>query len=680
MINIIKQAIDIFNEGRVLEAREILDKNFSTSKESSDAWLLKGLIESSQNNYNEAIKSFKKGLSITNNHSEIYNALGIAYYNIKNNEQALLSFKKSIKFNEKNLLPYKNLGILYYTLNKYDYSIEYLKKVLDKSDTIDKDLILLISNSYMKTNDIESAINYLKKGIEIYENDIRLLTEIASLYFKNKDYKNSINFYSRTTEIAPNYAIGFNGIGMVYSEINNTRDALINFDKALKVDPNFFDSLVNIGNCLQKIEAYEEAIDFYERALKINNNNPELLSNIGILYLKNDNGNLAIKKFNEALKIDPNNIRIIHNKATAYQQLGNMLKAKKLYREAINLELNYGDSLLALSYTEKLKINDPAITKAERNLKNLKILENKSSILFALSKVFSDNKNYKKASKYLIQANKDYRKTISFSNQTTDKIIKIMSEFNEINPNLTKNTSDPCPIFIVGLPRSGSTLLEQILSNHKDIFGAGELTFMPKAIELSGLMENIINKKPNQKTSQDQWDQIYSFYNEKIKKINIEKKPFITDKLPGNFIYTHIILNTIHNAKIIHISRNKNDNCLSLFQTKFIGLHQYAYNIEEIKFYYRKYNDMMKLWNKKYPEKIFNISYEDIINNSDESISELLKWLSLSYSKEMKEIENNQRIVKTASNVNVRKPIFDNSINKWKNYEDFIPDLFTEIY
>ena len=675
----IKKAIDFFNEGRVLEAREILYVNFLQSKKSYEVWLLKGLIESSQNNYNEAIKSFEKGISIENNHSEIYNALGSAYYNLKKTEQAIIAFKKSIDCDKKNLFPYKNLGIIYNSLKEYDYSIKYLRKFIDKSETIDRDVLILISNSYVKINNFDSALNYLNKGLENNQEDIILLTEIASLHFKNKNYENSINIYTKTIKLIPNYAIGFNGIGMAYNEMNNVREALINFDQALKIDPYFFDSLVNTGNCLQKIEAFEEAITFYERALKINDNNPELLSNVGTLFLKSNKGELAIEKFDEALKIVPENVKIIHNKATAYQQIGLMDEAKKLFRKAVNLEPNYGDSLLALSYTEKLKIDDPLIIKAEKNINKLKLLDNKSSISFALAKVYGDNKLYKESSKYLIQANSDYRKTIKFSNQTTQKIINIMSGFHDINPNLINNSNDPCPIFIIGLPRSGSTLLEQILSNHEDIFGGGELTFMPKAIELSGLMEHLIKNKTDQNINQDQWDKIYNYYAENIKKINKENKPFITDKLPGNFIYTHIILNTLHNAKIIHIKRDKNDNCLSLFQTKFIGLHQYAYSAEEIKFYHKKYSEMMQLWNEKYKEKIFNISYEDIINKQDESLGDLIKWLGLSYSKDMKKIENNHRIVKTASNVNVRKAIFNNSINKWKNYEDFIPDLFTEL-
>lgn len=676
----IKKAINFFNEGRVLEAREILHINFSKSKKNYETWFLKGLIESSQNNYNESIKSFKKSISIKNNHSEIYNALGSAYYNTKKNEQAIIAFKKSINCDEKNLFPYKNLGIIYHSLEEYEYSIKYFKKFIDKSETIDRDVLILISNSYLKINNFDTALNYLKKGLENNQEDIILLTEIASLYFKNKNYENSIHVYNKTIKLLPDYAIGYNGIGMAYNEMNNIREALINFEKALKIDPSFFDSLVNTGNCLQKIEAYEEAITFYQRALKINSNNPELLSNIGTLFLKSNKGELAIEKFDEALKIVPENVKIIHNKATAYQQIGLIDEAKKLFRKAVNLEPNYGDALLALSYTERLKIDDPLIIKAKKNLNKLKLLDNKSSMAFALAKVYGDNNLYKDSSKYLIQANSDYRKTINFSNQTTQKIIDIMSGFNDINPNLIKNSNDPCPIFIIGLPRSGTTLLEQILSNHKDILGAGELTFMPKAIELSGLMENLVKNKTDQKINQDQWDKIYNYYTENIKKINKDNKPFITDKLPGNFIYAHIILNTLHNAKIIHIKRDKNDNCLSLFQTKFIGLHQYAYNTEEIKFYHKKYSEIMQLWNKKYTKKIFNISYEDIIHNSDESLGDLFEWLGLSYIEDMKKIENNQRIVKTASNVNVRKAIFNNSINKWKNYEDFIPDLFTEIY
>ena len=230
------------------------------------------------------------------------------------------------------------------------------------------------------------------------------------------------------------------------------------------------------------------------------------------------------------------------------------------------------------------------------------------------------------------------------------------------------------------MPRSCTTLVEQILSSHNKVYGADELEFITDLVKkkfgdknLSLFFEEIVNfDKNNLKKIGDE-------YITKIKDISKESER-VTDKLPINFLYIGFIKLILPKSKIIHCYRNSKDNCLSIFKNQFSsGKIKFAYEMGEIVDYYNLYNDLMKYWNNLLPNFIFNIKYENLISDTKDEIKNLLSFCDLNWSNDCLNFYNNKRQIKTASDVQARRRIYTSSIDSWRNYEKYLSKYFTKL-
>ena len=270
------------------------------------------------------------------------------------------------------------------------------------------------------------------------------------------------------------------------------------------------------------------------------------------------------------------------------------------------------------------------------------------------------------------------RKKIKYSVNNDKKLFKsIKIFFNKklyTNKKIKVNKKSTIPIFIVGMPRSGTTLIEQILSNHTKVFGAGETEILDKLINKYA----ILNKK--KKLSKNFLIKCGNLYISELEKISNNSK-YIIDKLPFNFRWLGFIKLILPNAKIIHCIRNSKDTCMSIFKNYFpyrsLG---FAYSIDEIINYYESYRDLMKHWGNLFNEvNIHNIKYENLINSPEDEIKKILKFIDLDWENNCMNFHENKRAVFTASDIQVRKPIYQSSINSWTNYKKYLPEKFLNL-
>lgn len=308
--------------------------------------------------------------------------------------------------------------------------------------------------------------------------------------------------------------------------------------------------------------------------------------------------------------------------------------------------------------------------------KNTKNPINQKEIAFALGKAFEDMNIYDKAFKYYNDGNNFQRKTFNFSiRDEQDEINIIKKKFSKefINKNKNVKNKTNIPIFILGMPRSGTTLIEQIISSHPNVFGGDELNIMPK----------IVGKYLRNKKNELDFDQINTkiMANQYLDELrSLSKKKRVTDKLTVNFKWIGIIKMLFPNSKIIHCRRNPRDTGLSIFKNYFVSSDlKYAYNLNEISDYYKLYNDLMNHWKTILPEFIYEINYEDVINNTQSEVKKLLKNLNLNWNKKCLEFYKTQRTVKTASDTQIRSKIYSSSINSWKNFEPYMKDFFERL-
>ena len=359
---------------------------------------------------------------------------------------------------------------------------------------------------------------------------------------------------------------------------------------------------------------------------------------------------------------------------------------KLSFEESVKLNPKYLESHRSLSRLSKYKTNnDEHFIQLREIYKKTSNddLENKSSIAFALAKAYEDISDYDKSFTFYKEANTLYRKKVTFS------IIQEEENFKEIKDTFSKklyekylNTGNlkNSPIFIIGMPRSGTTLIEQILSNHPKVFGADEIEFIPDLVKknfrdnkLTLYFNNIINF--DQKILKEIGDEYIS----KINNIS-ENSERSTDKLTTNFLFIGLIKLILPKSKIVHCYRNSRDNCLSIFKNHFpSGKINYAYSLDEIVKYYNLYYDLMDYWRKLLPNFIFDIKYENLISNTKNEINDLLEFCNLNWSDSCLNFYENKRPIKTASHIQARSKIYKTSVDSWKKYEKNLSDHFKKL-
>jgi hypothetical protein len=307
----------------------------------------------------------------------------------------------------------------------------------------------------------------------------------------------------------------------------------------------------------------------------------------------------------------------------------------------------------------------------------------RKDIGFALGKAFEDLRDYDKSFGFILEANRLKRKSYTYSIQDDhDLFARIKKIFSPdfFAAHEGSGYQDKTPIFILGMPRSGTTLVEQILASHPLVFGAGELT----------ILENLTNAVCLGKATpefpqcmldldRDALKKMGSGYIEKIRQYSSDAL-YITDKMPHNFLRLGLIRAILPLAKVVHCVRDPMDTCFSIFKKDFEGRHDYAYDMVELGRYYNLYRDLMAHWEKVLPGFIHTIRYEEIISNQQNRTKSLLDFCGLPWDEACLAFHKTERRVSTASLAQVRQPIYKDSVALWKRYEKHLEPLKKAIY
>ena len=532
------------------------------------------------------------------------------------------------------------------------------------------------------------------------------INKIVELYQKGQleEAKNSV---SRLIKTNSNIALLHNLLGAINNNLNDFKSAKLSFKKAIKIDANYADAFSNLGTVLIELNESEDAHKNLLKAIQLNPKQIEAYISLGKLCRKFMYFDQEVEHYHKALEIDPNSIIINSNLASVYRVQGNIIEAKKILKKIINLNPNaymaynslgsisiengdkdnaisyfkkaieinpkYADGYRKLSNNTKIKKDDQLITKME-NIYNDKATDNENKMLisFALGKAFSDIKNYKLAFRYYEIGNKMRKNFLGYDlKKDKNKFQFIKTTFDiDFKSSIKKKNSDilKTPIFILGMPRSGTTLTEQIISSHSSVYGGGELYLVSQSLVELDWERNITN----QKFIED----FRSSYLKKLSKIKTSKA-LITDKMPGNFSWIGLILSSMPDVKIVHTKRNAQATMWSIFKHYFTADgNGWAYSINDIYKYYTMYEELMKFWYKKYPKKIYILDYEKLTTNQEKISRELINFIGLDWEDQCLEFHQAKRSVLTASASQVRQKMYQGSSDEWMKYQTLLPDYF----
>jgi len=475
----------------------------------------------------------------------------------------------------------------------------------------------------------------------------------------------------------------YNFLALSYKEKGETLIAEKILLNALKINPNSQSVLINLGATYRVLVEYDKSEKFLKKALSINPNNINAIVNYANLKRDTNNYDESIQLYEKAYKMNNKISTIIINLAGAYQIVGKF-DLSQSYLEIL-LKENQNNALAhkMLSTIKKYKKNDPhqaqMISILEKN--DLKELD-KATLLFAISKSYEDQKNYENSYKFFKKANdiqKKIHKNYSIK-QEVQLFEKIKNIFEQVDfTKYSQYYNNKKLIFIVGLPRSGTTLSHQILAAHSKVYGAGEVVVLDQFMKKNINIQNFISLFENHSINND--EKIKSIVNNYFSKISYIKtsKNIILDKNPLNFQWLGFIRILFPNAKIIHCSRNLKDTALSIYKNAFdINSIVWSNWQEDLVQYIHIYLNLMKFWEEKIPDYIYNLNYEKLINNPKEQIEKLLNFCELNWEEDCLNYNKKTAAIKTVSATQARKPIYKTSLNSYEKYYNYL-DMFKKI-
>ena len=521
----------------------------------------------------------------------------------------------------------------------------------------------------------KKAVNSIKELNNKYPNQPLLFNLIGACYKELGELEGAAKMFEIATSLSPNYAEAYFNLGVVYQDLDQKELAVVSYKKAIEITPNYPSAHNNLGNTLRELGELEASIENLEWAIAYKHDFAEAHNNLGSTLHRLGRIKDAINCFEKALSFDKNYPLAIFNLALALKDIGNKDYYYEMIEKTVLLKPDWSDAQLHLSRVKKYKKNDPQISEILTMLSNTELsLKDRINFNFTLAKVYEDLDDLNKQFKFLNEANR-LRKVESeyFFEKDKKLFARIKKTFKNPPKPLSKSIVKPSqkrPIFILGMPRSGTSLVHQIISNHKEVHGAGELTKLNKFVSPFIVNEN---EKNNSVISEKNLLSIRENYSDILTSLGVSES-IIVDKMPLNFRYIGFILTAFPEAKIIHMNRDSMAVCWSIYKYYFPG-NAYSYNQEDIAAYYGLYKNLMAFWKKLFPKQIFDLSYEDLTLNQKAETQKILKYCDLNWDENCLNFHKNNTAVKTTSAIQVKQKMYQGSSEAWKKHEAFLQPL-----
>ncbi len=581
-----------------------------------------------------------------------------------------------------------------------------MSEIQPSQETLKEILSYFNQDNFLKAEELANTL------IEEYSNNIFLLKILGVINAKQGKFNEALEYNKRAISLNVEDSEGYNNLGLCYKNLNLIEDSIDAFKEAIRLNSSYADAYYNLSNVYEmqgnydysfeanlqavthntkNIKAYvqlgnkmmargrnEDALTHLESGRTLAPNDAEL----GICYstclIRLGRYHEAKDCLNRLLKHNPNNSDIYTNLGHALMTEGNSSEAILALEKAISLNKNNAKSHFNLSQIKKYTTTDPHLQLMESLHESSNLNHNDRCLLsFALGKAFGDVGDLQKEFLLLKEGNDLRYSQVKYDDAKEIELCsKLKSNFSQIKKS-SLNIDDVdvrvVPIFIVGMPRSGTSLVEQILSSDDKIKGCGELSYVSE-------FGSAISEGQIKATKQSLLDFRYK-YLEKINSIS-NKSSMIIDKMPFNFKYLGVILSAFPEAKIIHVKRCPEATCWGIYKICFArdsNALNFAYDLNSIKNYFLRYADLMKFYSKHFGEKIFDLNYEVLVNKQEIITKNLIQYLNIKWDNKFLFPEKNRSLVRTASFLQVREKVYKGSSAKWEKYKPFLGNVFDDL-
>jgi tetratricopeptide (TPR) repeat protein len=672
------KAAQLQSQGSLRESEVLLKKILQTQPGFPPAIHLLGVVAHQSGHNDEAIDLIQRAIA-TNDQVPLFHANLGEMLRIKGDlAGAVRHGAKAVELEPGMSGALSNLGIAYYDGEDYEKAKQCHKRAL----ALDANLPPSLNNmgSIMREEDQpEKAIEYYHKAIAANANYLEPLNNLGLVLIEEDRHAEAIAPLTSAVRQNPSYSDAWCNLGCAYTVLEQLDKALPAYQKAIELRPDYVEAHMGLASVYMEIESLTDAEMSVKRALEIDPEKAEAQSMLGGIYNEMPHLERADACYSRALELNPELVSAYLGRGHLHMESGEFDIAEECFTKALEVEPKTLAIRFAFTQLKKVR-QDSEHFRVLREIQEPDSLRGNEAInyYYAMGKCHDDTGNHERAFEYYLKGAKLKRDTVSYDpNVNTRLIEQITSIFSKdwIEQHKGGGNDSTVPIFVLGMPRSGTTLTEQIIASHPDVYGAGELRDMK---EIAGRLVTPAGKEFPRNLSGLNPQGLKLLGDEYTKRIAERAlgSPHVTDKMPGNFQLVGLIHLILPNAKIIHIMRNPLDTCISGFTRLFRHGQSQSYDLYEQGCFYRDYHRLMQHWRAVLPQgSFYDVQYEELVQDNENQVRRLIDYCALDWDDACLESHKTKRTVKTASITQVRQPIYTTSLERWRRYEKFLEPL-----
>jgi tetratricopeptide (TPR) repeat protein len=652
-----------------------------------------GIALKDQGKTNEAVACFRRALELAPDYAEAHNNLGNLLAKQGKLDEAISCYRRALELKPDSPDRHNHLGSLLRTKGRLDEAIASYRRALELKPDF-AEACNNLGNALEAEGKPDEAITWYRQALQRKPDFAEAHNNLGNALQGQGAFDEAVVCYRQALERKPDYAEAYNNLGIALKDQGKPDEAILCYRQAVQRKPDFAEAHNNLGNALKEQGKLDEAVACFRRALELKPNFAGAYYNLGIAL--QDQGKLdeAIACYRQALQLKPDYAQAHVNLGIAFTSQGNLDEAAACYRQVVRLgrsgevQHGLGDAFFQLAAILQSRFPEDDLLLIRQWLARPDLGDDdRAALQFALAQVLDARGDYSEAASHLVEANA--ARLAALKEQERDYVPADYHSFvSDVLATLTPQffaraggfgLETELPVFVVGLPRSGTTLVEQILASHSLVFGAGELDYcrdtcqsLPKAVHrddapLTCLLD--LDRETCRLLAQRHLDRLRALDPRALR---------IVDKMPENCQYLGLIRVLFPRARLIHCRRDLRDVALSCWMTNFTSV-PWACDREQMISYFEEYSRLMDHWRNVLPAPPLEVDYEELVKDAESVARRIVAWCELEWEPQCLRFYQTQRPVRTASAAQVRRPIYTSSVGRWKNYESALGDLFSRV-
>ena len=571
------------------------------------------------------------------------------------------------------------LGVIGLQTGRFEDAVTLISQAIEQRPDY-LDALSNLGNALQALGRFDEAAARYREALQLEPRNATVIGNLGNAMLQSGESVAAIHSYEAALEIEPRLLDTRRNLAHALLGQGRTTEALAHIELALNAMPDSPEILVTMGNVLNELGRSAEAIACFEKVLVKQPGLAPVQCNLANVLRQNGQLEEAIERYEQALQQAPNYSEGHYDLGIALQDTGDKDRASARFRRALEIDVHCGKAWRAIAGLSKASLTEDDLEVMQSALDAPDAsLEERMHLEFALGKGYEDRSNYSAAIEHLHNGNALHRKSFDYSIEQDETAFgNLQSVFDSqfFERWSGAGVENATPIFIVGMPRSGTTLCEQILASHPEVYGGGELGYLARAIaERFPMIDGVDYTAALAGARAEDFEAIGQRYVAAIRELDADVQ-HISDKLPNNFLNVGMIRIVFPNARIVHCVREPRDTCYSIYKHFFSARgHYYAYDMVELGRYYRLYADLMAHWDAVLPGVMHELRYEDLVQEQEATTRALVDACGLEWDPACMEFYKTRRPVATISASQVRQPMYSGSVGAWKNVEASLKPL-----